>query len=133
LARRFEGEGAPQNSPLRFNGTYCSTPWNQIIEKADVHGTAGPVLELISRPVVRVTSMTSRSTVAAGPGWGGGPGWGRNCWRDRWGRLHCRWWFPTTCLEGADGSRSSGCPLSAKADTGAIFARVLGIFLNPKS
>jgi hypothetical protein len=18
-------------------------------------------------------------------------GWGRNCWRDRWGRLHCRW------------------------------------------
>jgi hypothetical protein len=34
---------------------------------------------------------------AMGPGWGGSwgmrPGWsgGRNCWRDRWGRLHCRW------------------------------------------
>jgi hypothetical protein len=27
------------------------------------HGTAGPVLELNSRPVVRLTSMTSRSTV----------------------------------------------------------------------
>ena len=26
---------------------------------------------------------------SGGPGWGGG--WGRNCWRDRWGRLHCRW------------------------------------------
>ena len=33
-----------------------------------------------------------------GPGWGGGwamgprwaGGWGRNCWRDRWGRLYCR-------------------------------------------
>ena len=24
-----------------------------------------------------------------GPGWGG-PGWGGNCWRDRWGRLICR-------------------------------------------
>jgi hypothetical protein len=25
----------------------------------------------------------------AAPGWGGG--WGRNCWRDPWGRLRCRW------------------------------------------
>jgi hypothetical protein len=26
-----------------------------------------------------------------GPGWGGGPGWGRDCWRDRWGHVRCRW------------------------------------------
>ena len=29
-------------------------------------------------------------------GWGrmhcrGGGHWGRNCWRDRWGHRHCRW------------------------------------------
>ena len=58
---------------------------------------AAPILPLPAAATANLDNLTDAQWGRRcwRDGWGRvhcrGGGWGRNCWRDRWGNRHCRW------------------------------------------